>query len=143
MQWPVTYERKIRYSDTDAQKIVFNGNYLTYIDDTFTDYFDAMGTWDEVHGSGYDVVLGHIEVDFRSPARFGQSITCGVRAIEVGNTSIRFAFRVWETGTERTVVEGVAIQVMVDAHQLTKRSVPARMIEGIEALQGEPVPRRS
>jgi len=33
MDWPVTYRRKIRFSDTDAQGTVFNGNYATYIDD--------------------------------------------------------------------------------------------------------------
>ena len=29
MKWPVTYRRKICFSGTDAQGIVFNGNYAT------------------------------------------------------------------------------------------------------------------
>ena len=43
MENPVEYRRKVRYSDTDAQGIVFNGNYFTYMDDAFTDYLEAMG----------------------------------------------------------------------------------------------------
>lgn len=143
MSWPVIYERKIRYSDTDAQKIVFNGNYFTYLDDSLTDYFDAMpGTWDQLEAEGYDVVLAHVDIDFRSPARFGETISCGVKAVEIGNTSIRFALRIWEAATDRLVVEGRAIHVVVDSHTLQKTAVPDLLIEAMESLQGEAIPRR-
>lgn len=142
MQWPVVYERKIRYSDTDAQKIVFNGNYLTYIDDTLTDYFDALGeTWDEMHAQGLDIVLVHIELDFASPARLGETVAVGLRATSIGNSSVRFAFRIWEQSTDRTIVEGSAVHVVVDAQNLEKRLVPPGLVAGIERLQGEPLTR--
>ena len=143
MDWPVTYQRKIRYSDTDAQKIVFNGNYLTYIDDTLTDYFDAMGgAWDDMHDQGYDIVLGHIGIDFRSPARLGETILTGIKAVEVGNTSLRFAIRVWEKDSDRTIIDGTAVHVVVDASTLEKRPVPEVLLRGIEVLQGGRVPTR-
>ena len=142
MQWPVVYERKIRYSDTDAQKIVFNGNYLTYIDDTLTDYFDALGeTWGEMHAQSLDIVLVHIELDFASPARLGETVVVGLRASGVGNSSVRFKFRIWEQDTDRTIVEGNAVHVVVDAQSLEKRPVPPILVAGIERLQGEPVNR--
>ena len=75
MDWPVTYRRKIRFSDTDAQGIVFNGNYATYIDDTITDYFDAIGLpWDAFTRSGHDMVLARTETDFRSAGRLGETL---------------------------------------------------------------------
>src|SRR5690606_25712703 len=43
MDFPVVYRRRVRYSDADAQKIVFNANYSVYFDDTLTDYLDAAG----------------------------------------------------------------------------------------------------
>ena len=53
MDFPVTYVRRVRFSDSDAQGIVFNGNYLTYFDDTITDYFDALGLkWSDFPGAG-------------------------------------------------------------------------------------------
>ncbi|MGQ0849771.1 MAG: acyl-CoA thioesterase [Actinomycetota bacterium] len=142
MEWPITYTRKIRYSDTDAQGIVFNGNYLTYLDDAMTDYFEALGTnWAEVHGQGFDLVAGHIEIDFRSPARLGETVVTGVKADEVGNTSLTFRARVWEAGG-RTVAEAINVQVVVDATTLEKRPVPQLLIEGIERLQSAPLPQR-
>ena len=140
MQWPVVYERKIRYSDTDAQKIVFNGNYLTYIDDTLTDYVEALG-WEEMDALGLDIVLVHIELDFASPARLGETVAVGLRATSIGNSSVRFAFRIWEQSTDRTIVEGSAVHVVVDAQNLEKRLVPSVLVAGIEQLQGEPLTR--
>ena len=40
---PVVYDRRIRFSDCDTQRIVYNPNYLVYWDDAFTDYMDAVG----------------------------------------------------------------------------------------------------
>lgn len=144
MDWPVTYERKIRYSDCDPQGIVFNGNYFTYMDDAVTDYFDAIGeTWEELHKAGYDIVLGHVEADFRSSARFGETLVTGVRVVQVGNTSITYQLTGWDKSSGRTVIEATKVQVVVDASTLQKRPVPTALIDAFEQLQGSPVGRRS
>ncbi len=144
MQWPVIYERKIRYSDTDSQQIVFNGNYLTYLDDALTDYLDALGgTWEAMHAQGFDIVLAHIDLAFRSPARLRETVAVHMEAVEVGNSSVRFAFEIRERDSGRVIVKGTAVHVIVDATTLEKRPVPTVLIEGIERLQGAPLPRRS
>lgn len=142
MQWPITYTRKVRFSDTDAQGIVFNGNYLTYFDDTLTDYFDALGIpWSNFQERGYEMVLGRVEVDFRSSAKVGDVIITGARCTKIGTTSVLFDLQTWEQETGRVVVEGHEIQVVVDATTFEKKPVPQFFIEAVTTLQGEPVPR--
>jgi acyl-CoA thioester hydrolase len=127
----VTYRRKIRFSDTDAQGIVFNGNYATYIDDTVTDYFEAIGvSWDAFTRSGRDMVLARSETDFRSVARFGK-------------TSVVFTLRTWEEKSERVVIEARLIQVVVDHQTLQPKSVPDFFIEAVERAQRGAVERPS
>lgn len=136
MDWAVTYERKVRYSDTDAQGIVFNGNYATYFDDTMTDLFDLIGyRWDEV-----EVVLGRMEIDFRSPARLGETVVTGARVEAVGNTSFTVRLATWEKSTERVVAEAKQIQVVVSAHGFRPVPVPDDLVAAIETVQG-PVER--
>jgi acyl-CoA thioester hydrolase len=143
-EWPATYERKIRYSDCDPQGIVFNGNYFTYMDDAVTDYFDALGsTWEELHAARYDIVLGHVEIDFRSSARLGETVVTGVRAIQFGSTSITYQLQIWEKATGRSVIEATKVQVVVDASTFQKRPIPPELIEAIERLQGSPVARKA
>jgi acyl-CoA thioester hydrolase len=135
MDWPVTYRRKIRYSDTDAQGIVFNGNYATYHDDTVADLFDAVGyRWGVV-----DVVLARMEVDFRSPARLGEVLVTGARIERVGRTSLTVRLSSWEEETGRTVADALQVQVVV-GEDLRPVPVPDDLVAAIEAVQGA-VPR--
>ena len=137
MDFPVTYRRKVRFSDSDAQGIVFNGNYLTYFDDTITDFFDALGIpWDEFTARGYEMVLGRVEIDFRSSARIGETLITGARVARIGTTSVVFELRTWELESGRTVVEGREIQVMVDAETFEKTPVPDFFVEAVQRLQG-------
>ncbi len=137
MHWPVTYRRKVRYSDTDAQGIVFNANYLRYFDDTITDYFDAIGLPpDEFTASGHDIVLARAEVDYLGPARIGDVLVTGARVASIGTTSVRFAVETRNEGSGAPVVRGMLVQVVVDAATFEKKPVPVFFIEAMERLQG-------
>ena len=103
MEWPVIYERKIRFSDTDAQGVVFNGTYATYFDDTVTDYFDAIGVpWSDLNASGHDMVLARTKIDFRSPGRLGEVLVTGKRVKRIGNFHSSSSCA-WEEAGGRTV----------------------------------------
>ncbi|GIU92832.1 MAG: hypothetical protein KatS3mg011_1738 [Acidimicrobiia bacterium] len=142
MDWPVTYRRRVRFSDTDAQGIVFNANYLVYFDDTITDYFDALGLgWEEFERRGYDMVLAHAELDFKSPARLGETLLTGARVGRVGKTSVRFQLATWEEESGRPVVEGEEVHVFLDRSSFTKTPVPEFFLEAVESLQGEEMTR--
>ncbi len=142
MDYPVTYTRRIRFSDTDAQRIVFNANYAVYWDDATTDYFSALGmSWDEMVEKGYEMVLGHLTISFRSSARLGDDLVTGVRIREAGRTSVVFEARSWVAATGVTVVEGELVQVFVDAEHFRPTDVPAFFLEAATKLQGEPIPR--
>ncbi len=132
MDWPVTYVRKVRYSDTDAQGIVFNGNYATYFDDTLTDLFDEIGyRWGEV-----EIVLARMEIDFRSPARLGETLVTGARVERIGRTSLTVRMATWEQQTERLVAEAKQIHVAVSGDELRPVPVPDDLLAAIESVQG-------
>jgi YbgC/YbaW family acyl-CoA thioester hydrolase len=144
MDYPVTYRRTVRYSDSDAQGIVFNANYLAYVDDAIYDYMRALlGNWDSMTGRGYDIVLGRAEIDFRSSGRIGETLATGVRIASCGTTSIVFDLAIWEEASGRSVVEGREIQVMVDAATFEKMPVPEWFVQAVESFQGAPVEWRA
>ncbi len=138
MDFPVVYRRKVRFSDSDAQGVVFNANYLAYWDDTITDYFEATGVpWAQLTQRGFDLLLAHAEVDFRSAGRIGQTLATGARVARIGTTSLTFELRTWEEGDDRTVVEGRQVQVIVDAADHRPVPVPSFLSEAIGRLQGD------
>ena len=114
MHWPAVYRRKIRYSDSDAQAIVFNGNYLSYYDDTLTDVFDALGLSTEaMQDQGYDVLTVHAEIDFQATARLGETLEFSASLERIGNTSITFAIESNVADTDRITTTGRVVFVTV------------------------------
>ncbi|MGF1666032.1 MAG: acyl-CoA thioesterase [Acidimicrobiia bacterium] len=137
MDYPVTYHRKVRFSDSDAQGIVFNANYLTYIDDAISDYFDLLEVdWNGMNERGLDIVLGRAELDYRSSGRKGETLITGVRVASIGTSSVVFEITIWEEQSQRVVVEGREIQVMVDRDTFETTPVPPWFVAVIEKLQG-------
>ena len=137
VEHPVIYRRKIRFSDSDAQGIVFNANYLRYVDDAITDYFDALPVgWTDMQARGYELVLGRAELSFRSSARIGETLATSVKVVQIGTTSVTFGATIVEEGSGRLVVEGREVQVMVDSATFEKKPVPAWFVEAVEELQG-------
>lgn len=138
MDFPVIYRRRVRYSDADAQKIVFNANYSVYFDDTLTDFLDAAGLGiEEMPARGYEIVLRRMELDFLGSARIGDELCVGMRVVKFGRTSLTARGRVWIDGSPATpLVEASAIHVIVDAETFQPAPIPDFVRDAIVVLQG-------
>jgi acyl-CoA thioester hydrolase len=140
MEWSVVFRRKVRYSDTDVQGIVFNGNYLTYYDDALTDLIDDAGLTPTVlHDLGCEVVTAHASIDYRAPARLGDRLAVGARLGRVGTTSLEFVMQSWIEGSGRVTTDGKVVWVCVDREALRPMPVPEELVAAIRTLHAEPV----
>jgi acyl-CoA thioester hydrolase len=83
------HQLRVRYGECDPQGIVFNANYLLYFDVAFTEMWrEAVGPWQDMVQRGFDGVVAHAEIDFRSPARFDDALELPVRVLRLGRTAI-------------------------------------------------------
>jgi len=140
--WPVTYLRKIRYSDVDSQGIVFNGNYLTYYDDAITDLFLAAGiTAADMHAANYDVVTAHASIDFKATASLFEDMEIDVRVGKFGNTSL--TFEIASHVGDRVTTTAAIIYVTVDAESFRPVPVPQSFKQAMQALHEDPIPGAS
>ena len=86
------HDIRVRFADTDLQGIVFNGNYLTYYDVAWTEYFRAVGfEWRDLLALGVDTVLARSAMVFKSPARFDEILQVHTRVSKIGTA--RFTTR--------------------------------------------------
>jgi acyl-CoA thioester hydrolase len=123
---PFVHTLRVRYSECDAQGIVFNANWLTYFDVTLTEWFRAMfGSYDALVDSGSDVVLAETTVRFRGPARFDDELAIGAAVARLGNTSMVVAFTARRG--EEVLVEGRTVYVWVDPKTLGKQQIRAEV----------------
>lgn len=134
---PITYDRRIRFSDCDVQGIVYNPNYLVYWDDAFTDYMDTVGcSWDFMVSMGDDVVLARTEIDYRRSAAMGQVARTTARVARIGRSSIIFEYLTVDAETGEVLVEGRQVQVIVDHETMRPKRVPDYLREMIRVQEG-------
>ena len=89
-EYPVRHRLRVRYSEIDAQGVVFNAHYLTYFDTTINEAFREHGIdWlAEVKRSGCDVQLVKSLVEYKAPLHFDEEIDVCARIGRLGNSSI-------------------------------------------------------
>ena len=115
-------EVRIYYEDTDCGGVVYYANYLKYFERARTHYLEERGL--SVVGllkEGTQFLVVHAEVDYRSPARYGETLTVETTVTQVGRTSVTFAHVIRERASQRLVVEGSAKLVTVDLQGKVKR----------------------
>jgi len=87
----------VRYVECDQQGIVFNAHYLIWADEAVNDWWTARGVdWPELNARGVDYVVVASALEWRSSARYGDTVTVAAELEKLGRTSVtvRFAVRV-------------------------------------------------
>ena len=132
------HKLRVRFAETDLQGIVFNGNYLTYYDVAWTEYFRAMGmAWKDIVETGADTVLARTTIEFKSPAHFDDVLEVYTRVSKIGNTSITFDFEIYPEGDERLIGTSSSLYVCVDPKTLRPVRVPDLLRSRISEFEGK------
>lgn len=117
--------QKIRYSDTDLQGIVFNGNYARYWDDAVTDWFEEAGFGgQDLGGIGAEFVTARLEMDFKASARLGDVVETECRVESFGNTSMVVEAVSRRVPDGEVLVVGKLVYVFVDPEGFRPVPVP-------------------
>lgn len=120
----------MRYGECDAQGIVFNANYLAYVDVALTEMWrDAFGSYGSMVERGVDTVVHEANLSFRASARFDDVLAIEGGFEPLGRTSavLRLAFR----RGEELLIEGRLRYVFVDAESWQKTPIPDWVREGL------------
>jgi acyl-CoA thioester hydrolase len=130
-----------RYAEVDQQGVVFNGHYLTWLDEASTAYFDHLSVpFAEFSSWGVDVQVVHAELDYLAPVRWRDSVRVVTRCESVGTTSFTLRFDVvrrGDAGDDVTAVRGRNVYVVVSTDDWAKREIPAVLREALTSVAGQ------
>ena len=131
------YSFRVRYSEVDAQGIVFNAHYLTYFDTAMTEYLRHI-KYDyvkEVKERNEDFHTVKTLVEYKSPIYFDQIIDVCLKVKKIGTSSLTFYIEVHPNKEDNMRVSGEVI--WVNTNQETHSSVPLskNIIKKIELLE--------
>jgi YbgC/YbaW family acyl-CoA thioester hydrolase len=131
---------RVRWAEIDAQKIVFNGHYLMYVDTAIAGYWRAMAMpyFETLESMGGDLYVKKATLEYHGSARYDDRLDVGVRCQRIGTSSMRFDTCVFRG--EEALVSGEIVYVYADPSTQTSRPVPDALRATLEAFEsGEPM----
>jgi acyl-CoA thioester hydrolase len=121
---PYRYYLRVRYSECDAQKVVYNSRYGEYVDLAVTEFLRALGFAEAVIEGTLDYQLVKQTLEWKLPARFDHVLEISVTAGRLGNTSFTLTTEFRIAGAEQVIASAETIYVLVEATTLQKRVLP-------------------
>ncbi|KQT10772.1 YbgC/FadM family acyl-CoA thioesterase [Ramlibacter sp. Leaf400] len=131
---------RVRWSEVDMQKIVFNAHYLMYFDTAVADYWRALALpYEEaMHELEGDLYVKKATVEFHASARMDDQLDVAMRCGRIGKSSMVFDGAIFRG--EQLLITCELVYVFADPATQTSRPVPQALrdiLTGYEA--GEPV----
>ncbi|HET6285174.1 MAG TPA: thioesterase family protein [Amycolatopsis sp.] len=124
---------RVRYHECDAQGIVFNANYLAYIDMAMFEVERVLfGGHQAALDHGVDVVVAESNLRYHAPCRYDDELVVAVYLDHLGTTSLIIDFEITRGGDLCTEVK--TRYVFVDPKTLKKAAPPASVREVYAAL---------
>jgi acyl-CoA thioester hydrolase len=128
---PFSHRLRVRYGECDAQGIVFNANYLAYVDVALTELWrSAFGSYDSMIERGIDTVVHEANLLFRASARFDDVLEISGGFEPLGQTSA--VLRLGFARGEEDLVEARLRYVFVDTGSWEKTTIPDWVRGGLE-----------
>lgn len=133
------FENQVRYEETDAQGVVFYGNYVIYQDETFSEYLRQIDyPFQALEAAGFDLHVVHVDLDYRATAGFDDWLTNGIRIDAIGESSIDFSYICRRQDDDTIVADGGLTHVAVDAETREPTPVPDDFRATVRDFQDSP-----
>jgi len=124
--------RTVEFRDVDAAGHVNNAVYLTYLETARIDYLREV-----LHVESLDdlaVIVANVNVDFRSPARFAETLEVGARVPRVGTKSFEMEHEI-RGGDGRLALEATSVLVAYDYTKNAPMPVPDEWRRRLDAYE--------
>ena len=122
------YLLRVRYSECDAQKVVFNGRYSDYVDIAVGEFIRVIwGDYNDILSNGIDNQVVSYSINWKAPAHFDEVIAITVKPTKVGNSSYSFLVDFYNYDSHEMIASAKIVYVMVSATQHKKMEIPQNM----------------
>lgn len=132
MAEPFTHRMRVRYGECDPQGVLFNANYLGYVDHTINEMWrEAFGSYNAMLDRGVDIVVGEVRMRFLGPARFDEELALEATVTRMGTTSVTSTHRFRRIDGELLLWAEIR-HVFVDRATMVKTPIPEWARAGLE-----------
>jgi|TARA_B100000780_G_scaffold62333_1_gene40425 acyl-CoA thioester hydrolase len=132
-----SYNFRIRYSEVDAQKIVYNSHYLTFLDVSIFEFFNAIGFNQEKYIKDTNNEFHTVKaiVEYKAPATLGDTVEVFTRIKNIGNSSITFQQEIYLLKSNDLIATGEIVWVNTNQDKMKPTRVPDHLRDLLKEYQ--------
>jgi acyl-CoA thioester hydrolase len=131
-------ELPVRFVETDAMGVVHHSNYLVWFEAARVHWMDAAGVpYAEVAAGGNHFAVTAACVEYRAPARFGDTVRVAATLTHLRSRQVRFDYIVENVAGSTLLATGYTEHICVDlAGRMAKIPQPimVRLAAGVERM---------
>jgi len=117
---------KIYYHHTDCGQVVYYAKYLEFLEEARTEFFAEKGiSVKELTKQGILFVIARQEIDYKSPAFYGDELSIDTRISSVSRVKIEFEYAI-KNQDKQLISVAKTVMVCVDAH-FKPQTIPEKM----------------
>ena len=124
----------VRFRDLDLFGHVNNAVYLTYLEEARIAFMTHTGirNWQDRSRS---TVVAHIDIDYRAPAKLGDTLRLHLAVSRIGNRSFTLRYDVTHAETGTRIAEASSVQVCYDFEADQVITLPKAWLEPLKMHQ--------
>ena len=133
--FPQLFPLRVRWSEVDMQRIVFNPHYMTYFDTAFSDYWRQLALPYEasMQALGGELFMKKATVEYFASAHYDDALSVGWVLHQMGNSSCQFSGAIFRG--KDLLTTGELLYVFADAQTQQSRPIPAALRDAFTAHQ--------
>ena len=108
-------EHRVRYADTDHFGVVYYARYLDWFEAGRTEILRVKGiTYADLEKKGLFAPVVEVKVNYKKPARYDDVVVLETFVENVGNSSVKFNYKVFRKDSEELLCEAYTVNVFID-----------------------------
>ena len=136
-EFKFSFKLRVRWGECDAQGIVFNAQYMNYIEVAQAEYFRNLGMphYKEEVRKRFDLATVKATIEYLAPARVDDLLDIFTRVSRLGNSSITFSTEMYVDGADTVCNQAEMIYANFDADMGAPRRIPDDIRATIQAFE--------
>lgn len=106
------YRTRVRYGECDQQGVVFNANYMVYMDDAAEQWISSLAPDGNFKSLDWDWMVVRSVLEWKAPAHHGDTLEIEVGVVRYGSTSFDLGYIGTVGGKPVFTARSVCVSVM-------------------------------
>lgn len=133
-----TLDLPVRFVETDGMGVVHHSNYLVWFEAARVHWMDVAGVpYAQVAAGGNHFAVTAAGVEYRAPARFGDTVRVTAFLAQLRSRQVRFEYSVENVANGALLASGYTQHICVDLAGHMAKIPPAildRLLDGVKRL---------